>query len=236
MMKARILTGALLAALIVPSLSFAAENGGEGGAGSWLKLVFYVINFAAFLIVIFYYAGPSTSEYFKERSRLIRSDLERLEAGQRDALELAERASRVLCEGNLATLFATFVCGKAGTGGEIELCNAGHCPVLLLSRGEVTRLAATGVPLGMFCSVQYSSQKTRLEKGDALFLYTDGLTEARSASDEEYGEERLMKLIKASVSPDPSSLIRACTEDLAAFLANDPLADDLTIMVIRRVD
>lgn len=149
--------------------------------------------------------------------------------------ELTERASRVLCESNLSTLFATFVCGKAGASGEIELCNAGHCPVLLLHRGEVTRLAATGVPLGMFCSVQYSSQKTHLEKGDTLFLYTDGLTEARSASDEEYGEERLMRLVKGSVSSDPSSLIRACTEDLATFLADDPLADDLTIMVIRRV-
>ncbi len=90
-MKARILTGALLATMLAPSLAFAAEQGGEP-AGAWLKLVFYVINFAAFVFVIFYYAGPSTSDYFKERARLIRSDLERLEAGCKQAEEMAERA------------------------------------------------------------------------------------------------------------------------------------------------
>lgn len=149
--------------------------------------------------------------------------------------ELTERASRILCESNLSTLFATFVCGKLDVSSEIELCNAGHCPVLVLRSGEVARLAATGVPLGMFCSVQYSSQRAYLEKGNSLFLYTDGLTEARSISGEEYGETRLMKLLEASASADSTSLIRACTEDLTSFLAGAQLADDLTIMVIRRV-
>jgi|YelNatPaOPRAMG01_1025707.scaffolds.fasta_scaffold01429_2 F0F1-type ATP synthase membrane subunit b/b' len=90
-MKARILTGVLLATMLAPSLAFAAEQGGEP-AGAWLKLVFYVINFAAFVFVIFYYAGPGTSSYFKERARLIRSDLERLEAAYKEAEAMAERA------------------------------------------------------------------------------------------------------------------------------------------------
>jgi F0F1-type ATP synthase membrane subunit b/b' len=94
-MKARILTGALLAMLAAPSLAFAGEQGAEPGR-AWLTLLFYAINFALFVFVIFYYAGPSTSEYFRERARLIRSDLERLEAGHKQAQELAERARQLV--------------------------------------------------------------------------------------------------------------------------------------------
>lgn len=89
-MKARILIATFLTAMLAPSLALAAERGEP--AGAWLQFAFYVINFSVFLFVVFYYMGPSTSEYFKERSRLIRSDLERLESGFKQAEEMAQRA------------------------------------------------------------------------------------------------------------------------------------------------
>lgn len=91
-MKARILTAALLATLMSPSVAFAAENAAHPG-GAWLKFLLYVVNFIIFAIIIFYKAGPSTSEYFNESARLIRSDFERLQTGLREAQELADRAS-----------------------------------------------------------------------------------------------------------------------------------------------
>ena len=149
---------------------------------------------------------------------------------------LVERASRVFCESTVSPYFATLVCGRAGMSGEVELCNAGHCPPLVIREGQVTRLEATGLPLGLFCEGQYSVQTLRLRPGDSLLLYTDGLTEARNATDEEYGEERLSNLARERHVPRPRALLGACLDDLSTFLSGTPLRDDLTLMAICRTE
>jgi phosphoserine phosphatase RsbU/P len=150
--------------------------------------------------------------------------------------QLVERASRVFCESTASPYFATLVFGKARTSGELELCNAGHCPPLLIQAGQVTRLEATGLPLGLFCEGQYSVETLRLRPGDSLLLYTDGLTEARNVADEEYGEERLSNLAAGRHAPQPRPLVDACLDDLSIFLSGTPLKDDLTLMAICRTD
>jgi phosphoserine phosphatase RsbU/P len=150
--------------------------------------------------------------------------------------QLVERASRVFRESTVSPYFATLVCGRARTSGEVELCNAGHCPPLLIQAGQVTRLEATGLPLGLFCESQYSVQTLRLRPGDSLLLYTDGLTEARNVADEEYGEERLSNLAGERHPPQPRPLVDACLDDLSTFLSGTPLKDDLTLMAISRTD
>jgi len=150
--------------------------------------------------------------------------------------QLVERASRVFCESTVSPYFATLVCGRTRTSGEVELCNAGHCPPLLIQAGQVTRLEATGLPLGLFSEGQYSVQTLRLRPGDSLLLYTDGLTEARNGADEEYGEERLSSLAGERYSPRPRPLVDACLDDLSAFLSGMPLRDDLTLMAIGRTE
>jgi phosphoserine phosphatase RsbU/P len=129
------------------------------------------------------------------------------------------------------------ICGKAGPAGEVELCNAGHCPALWVRKnGEAVPLRAAGTPVGMFCTGDYSTEKLRLAAGETLFLYTDGLSEARSGADEEYGEERLMELLKRRRELSPAGMIEACLADSASFRSGVPLADDLTLMAIRRAD
>jgi sigma-B regulation protein RsbU (phosphoserine phosphatase) len=148
--------------------------------------------------------------------------------------EMLERASRVFCESTLPTHYATLVCGRASKTGEVEICNAGHLPPLLLHDGEVTSIAATGLPLGVFCNEQFTVNRLWMAEGDTLLLYTDGLSEALNHAGTEYGPERLANLIKASNTPTPESLIGVCRDDLTNFLAGAPKFDDLTIMAIRR--
>lgn len=147
---------------------------------------------------------------------------------------LLERASRVFCESTMSSLFATLVCGRADAAGEIELSNAGHCPALLVHQERLTRLGATGVPLGLFCTGDYPSQRVQMEPGDTLFLFTDGVVESRSPSGAEYGEARLTQTLTRNGSRSPRELIHACLDDLSAFRSGTPLADDLTVMVVRR--
>lgn len=150
--------------------------------------------------------------------------------------KLVERASRIFCESTLPTHYATLVVGRAHASGEVEICNAGHLPPLHLHEGNVTEIAATGLPVGVFCNEEFTCTSHRLERGDTLLLYTDGLSEALDRDGAEYGSRRLSSLLCVHCERQPAALVRACLEDLAAFTAHAPRADDLTIMAIRRVD
>lgn len=148
--------------------------------------------------------------------------------------QVMERASRVFCESTLPAHYATLVCGRASSSGEIELCNAGHPPPLLVHAGEIVRLDATGLPIGMFCSERFYSRIVRLAPRDTLLLYTDGLLEAQNATGVEYGIERLAALA-ASADRQPKATVHACLRDLAAFRGAPGAEDDLTILAISRL-
>lgn len=148
--------------------------------------------------------------------------------------QLMERANRLFCEGTMMTHFATLVGGRAYMSGEVEICNAGHCFPFLVRGDTVTRIPSTGLPLGVFNSEQFSTMKVKLAPKDSLFLFSDGLSEARNKSNIQYGEERLSKLIGNRNGISPQALIGACLADLKDFLSGAPKTDDLTMMVVRR--
>lgn len=150
--------------------------------------------------------------------------------------QLVERANQVFAERTMPAYYATLVCGRARRSGSIDLCNAGHCPPLLISKGEVTSIDATGLPVGIFCREQYSARDFQLEPGDSLLLYTDGLTESRSPYDVEYGADRLSRVVSAKPSLSPQALTAACIDDARSFRGGQPKPDDLTVMVIQRAE
>lgn len=148
--------------------------------------------------------------------------------------QMMERASRVFCESTLPTQFATLVCGRATSDGEVELCNAGHLPPLLVQQGKVTSIAATGLPVGIFCSESFSTTRLQMQKGDTLFLYTDGLSESLDGDGREYGAERLSSLLTENASLPTDSMISLCRQQLHTFAEGRVPRDDLTLMAIRR--
>lgn len=147
--------------------------------------------------------------------------------------ELVTQASRAFCETTLSTHYATLVCGHARSSGEVELCNAGHLPCLYIHAGEVAEVPSTGLPLGMFCSQEFTLSRVHLSSGESLLLYTDGLTEAEDSSGAAYGVERLRRLA-ADNGAEPKILLGACRKDLARFRGTAALSDDLTLMVVSR--
>ena len=149
--------------------------------------------------------------------------------------QVLARTNRLFCESTLASHYATLVCGGLTASGQVELCNAGHCPPLLVRAGEITSLAATGLPVGMFCTADYSVSRLTLASGDTLVLYTDGLTESRNRSDAEYGTERLLRVLACHPAAGARDLVNSCVNDLSAFLSGKSRADDLTVMAIRRI-
>lgn len=148
--------------------------------------------------------------------------------------QLVERASRVFCETTLPTHYATLVCGRASRSGEVEICNAGHLPPLLVHGCDVTRISATGLPVGVFCDQHFSSTQLRLVPIDTLLLFTDGVSEAQNEAGDEYGIERLSRLASDNHALAVKELVGACLKDLSAFRAKAPKTDDLALMAVRR--
>jgi sigma-B regulation protein RsbU (phosphoserine phosphatase) len=148
--------------------------------------------------------------------------------------QMMERASRVFCESTLPTQYATLVCGRATTNGDVEVCNAGHLPPLLIQRGGVTSIAATGLPVGVFCTETFSVNRIHMSKGDTLFLYTDGLSESLDGAGNEYGAERLSRLLNDNHELATDSMISLCRRELHTFADGRVPRDDLSLMAIRR--
>lgn len=150
--------------------------------------------------------------------------------------ELMARANRIFCESTSGEHYATMVCGRADASGEVEICNAGHCPPLWVRSSEAISVPATGLPVGLFSSTAYSTTRLAMGRGESLLLYTDGVTEARDPSDAEYGTARLSRALAAANARGSSAadLVSACLNDLLAFRSAAPRTDDLTVLAIRR--
>lgn len=149
--------------------------------------------------------------------------------------QLIERANRVFCKSTLPQHFATLVCGRLLSAGGVELCNAGHCPPLVVGRSGVTTIQPAGLPLGVIAKGLYRSETTRLDPGDTIFVYTDGLSEAVDSAGAEYGAARLTKFLDRCRAVSSNQLVRACLEEMATFRGGSPMNDDLTVMAIRRL-
>ena len=145
--------------------------------------------------------------------------------------ELVGKANHLFADTTMRPYYATLVCGKAATSGEVELCNAGHCPPLLMQGEGVTPIAATGLPVGMFCQESYETVRFKLNQGDRLLLYTDGLSEARDRANEEYSG-RLHGVVGQCASLPAGKLVNRLIEDMREFSQGMPVTDDLTVMAI----
>jgi phosphoserine phosphatase RsbU/P len=150
--------------------------------------------------------------------------------------KLLEMANSVFCQSTIAGQYATLICGRAGQRGEIEIGSAGHLAALLIAKDGVRQVCSTGVPLGMFSKSRYMIQRVRMERGDSLLLYTDGISEAVNASGVEYGAARLSSIAGERHGWVPQELAAACMKDVQGYSSGRKQADDQTLMVVHRAD
>lgn len=148
--------------------------------------------------------------------------------------DLVRKANRILSETTLASHYATLACGCAQPAGEVTVCNAGHCPPLLVTAAGGRELEPTGLPLGLFATAEYTCHSVSLAPGDLLALYTDGLSEAEDAGGGQYGADRLCGVLCRLRALPAEELMSACIEDVTRFCGRAPGADDVTLMLLRR--
>ena len=114
----------------------------------------------------------------------------------------------------------------------VRYCNAGHLPPLHASATAVEEVPGRGLPLGVESRPQYAEHELRLDEGDLVFAYTDGLTEARSEG-EIFGEDRLAQLVDGEARAHaPEQLVRRVHDEIAEWA--DGLTDDAVALALRR--
>ena len=119
--------------------------------------------------------------------------------------------------------------------GRLRWTNAGHNPALLLrAAGEPEWLKANGTPLGLLPGAKYREGELTMEPGDALLVYTDGITEALDPDDEEFGETRLLEAAARHRALALREMAAGLERDLDAFARGVPFHDDRTLVILRR--
>ncbi len=155
---------------------------------------------------------------------------------ERNAESTISRANALLCQDNKASLFATcFFAVLHLNEGILEYCNCGHnAPVHLSRGGEMKRLQVTGLPLAMLADRPAKAAHILFEPGDALFVFSDGVTEAINPAKEEFGDALLVETLLKSRDASVANLVSTVFDAVDAFACGEPQADDIACVAVRR--
>ena len=147
--------------------------------------------------------------------------------------QMLSQSNRLFCESKLPMQYATVIVGHSSSTGAVELVNAGHLPALLLHGSDVQCFDSNDLPLGMFCSQEFTPVRMQLQPQDTLVLYTDGVSEAENPAGEEYGTQALRLLLQEIALCCPERVVDACRERVEKFRAGGTRADDETLLAIQ---
>lgn len=154
--------------------------------------------------------------------------------GLNDLAELMQKVNRLVYEASAANRYATFFFAVYDIPSrELRYVNAGHNPPVLLRGAELLRLETGGPVVGLLRSVPYSQGSLTLLPGDVLLSYTDGISEAMTAAEEEWGEERMIAALQTVSRSSASEIVNAVFSAADAFTQGADQHDDMTILVMK---
>ena len=160
------------------------------------------------------------------------SDMRTLAFTEKSPAEALMKLNDLLAERSRRGMFATLLYLELDAStGKITMSNAGHLPpIVKRADGSLVRLgAASGAPLGMMPGMKYSQDAVKLERGETVILYTDGIIEAMNAREELYGYDRFEALVKQS-GAHPGALKESIIGDVNRFTGLSPQHDDMTLV------
>jgi sigma-B regulation protein RsbU (phosphoserine phosphatase) len=154
---------------------------------------------------------------------------------EREPQAVLTRANRTLLQTSQDDVFVTALYARLDPGARrLTISNAGHLPPMLrhTCEGDVVRLeGATGLALGVLPEAVFEQEEHALLPGDVLVLYTDGIIEAEGLQQEQYGYDRLERVLARGPS-DSEALLKRVLTDVHAHVGEAPQYDDLTVMTM----
>lgn len=166
----------------------------------------------------------------------IQATLRALLGREASLAELARCINELLYTSTPGNKYATavFLTLDPATG-ECHYVSAGHTEALVLERsGAALRLGATGLALGLFPGIRYEEETFTLAAGDVVALYSDGISEAQNADEDEYGTDRLIRSLQQHSLRSADEIVQGVIDDLDEFVGSAPQHDDITLLVLKR--
>ena len=152
-------------------------------------------------------------------------------------LVMARVNQRILADTHGGLFITVFYAVLDSTNGDIKYCNAGHNPPFVFSSlqfGDHQGLTRTGMPLGIIEEADWEQGMVKLNAGDLLVSYTDGITENQNENGEFFGEQRLVELVQTKLN-QPSKIVQELLIESAQDFSGSSLqADDMTLLVVKR--
>jgi len=143
--------------------------------------------------------------------------------------------NKSISQNNESSMFVTFFLGVLDlSNGELKYTNAGHNPPVIIKKNkEAVMFEKTKfIPVGLFEDFEYGESTLKLETGDKIFLYTDGVSEAENCENELFGDGTIMDIIGRNVTAPPRELIHKMEEGISAHVNGFTQSDDITMMTI----
>ena len=147
-------------------------------------------------------------------------------------------SNRLLAQESVDCMFVTVFYGIIDVNtGAVTYCNAGHNPPYILKhKGDISPLPMSTDPMaGAIDGITYHEGTLKLEKGDALVMFTDGVTEAMNTANEEFGEQRLEDTLEDVAMHNCQQMVDAIKADVAAFAGEAEQSDDITVLALKRL-
>jgi len=151
--------------------------------------------------------------------------------------EVAQQANNLLHATTPGNRYATaFLNRYDPVTGVCQWVNCGHNDgVVLRKNGAVEMMPCSGIALGLFPRMTYETQTFELQAGDLLAIYSDGVTEANDAAEQEFSLERFLAVLKAERDRPAKEIVDRVIEEIDAFVGEAPQFDDITLMVMKRL-
>jgi len=149
--------------------------------------------------------------------------------------EVMKRVNNALLKDtNLEEFTTLFYAVLNTTSWRMTYINAGHNPPLLFRDGEIIRLRTGGIPVGLFRNADYNQETLDILPGDLLIIYSDGFSEAPNRHWEEFGEDRIIDLIRSNRELPPADIIRELDEAVSDFISPQvDYSDDRTVVILK---
>ena len=175
--------------------------------------------------------GVPASLFMAQATRLFRT----LASQGMKPAEIATRMNGALAVDNEHGMFVTMFLGLADLNtGSLDYCNAGHNPPIILPQAEFMEMLPNA-PIGLWPDLEFEGERIENIKGHAIFIYTDGLNEAENPQQEQFGDDRLLDILKNSKFENARQAVESLKADIEAFRDGAEPNDDLTMLGLKIV-
>jgi len=150
-----------------------------------------------------------------------------------EPVQTVDHINKVLTRRAIDARYATLFYGQLSADGQLRFCNAGQNPPLVYGVGGLQRIESGGMPVGMFEMAPYSGDQLRLQPGDTMVLYSDGVTEAHNVEGEEFGEARLVQVMERYSRGSADIILEQIINAVKEFAHGAEQYDDVTALVVK---